>query len=84
MGLLVPGFSFFGGLAYFSPDLRVNATPAAPPATAHPSIKESTKGAGAEGAGPPLWRWPKATSFMDGCVVAAGAADVAETKSGEK
>ena len=44
MGLLVPNLSFFAGLVYFSPNLRVYATPAAPPATAHPSIKESTKG----------------------------------------
>ena len=44
MGLLVPDFSFFAGLAYFSPDLRVYATSAAPPATTHPSIKEAAFG----------------------------------------
>ena len=76
MGLVVPDLSFFAGLANFLPDLRVFATSAAPPATTHPSIKESTKGGGRR-------RWPP--SFVDGCAVAGGAADVAETrKSGEK
>ena len=45
---------------------------AAPPATAHPSIKESTKGGRRQRRRLPLWRWPKATSFMDGCAVAGG------------
>ena len=47
-GPRVLGPLFFAGLAYFSPDLRVFATSAAPPATTHPSIKEVAFG-------PPLW-----------------------------
>ena len=79
MGPEVPDFYFFAGLAYFSPDLRVSATSAAPPATAHPSIKEAAFGRTSEGGRPPLW------IPLEGCVVAGGAADVAETrKSGEK
>ena len=73
MGLLVPDFSFFAGLAYFSPDLRVYATSAAPPATAHPSIKEAAFGRLHKGGRPP----PFVDSFMDGCVVAGGAEDMA-------
>ena len=38
-----PWAHIFVGLAYFSPDLRVSATSAAPPATAHPSIKEAAE-----------------------------------------
>ena len=82
MGLLVPDFSFFAGLAYFSPDLCVSATSAAPPATTHPSIKEaalraaSTKGGGRLRRPPPF-----VDSFMDGCVVAVQVEDFGLPKS---
>ena len=49
-----PGRLLFAGLAYFSPDLRVSAVSAAPPATPHPSIKESTKGGGRRRRPPPF------------------------------
>ena len=39
-------YLFCTGLAYVLPSLRVSAASAAPPATTHPSIKESTKGGG--------------------------------------
>ena len=44
MGLLVPDFSFFAGLAYFSPDLCVYATSAAPPSHCTPIHKGIHKG----------------------------------------
>ena len=62
--------------------------PCASPASPHPSIKEAAAfggrlhkgGAAAFGGRPPF-----VDSFMNGCAVAGGAADVAETrKSGEK
>ena len=54
------------------------ASPASPTPT-HPSIKDSTKGGRRPKAGgPPLWRRPKAASFMDGCVGVWGAGEAAD------
>ena len=85
MGSKVSYFYFFAGLAYFSPDLRVYATSAAPPSHRTPIHKGIHKGGRREAPPPFVEAARSAASFMDGCVVAGGAADVAEThKSGEK
>ena len=85
MGLVVPDLSFFAGLAYFSPDLRVFATSAAPPATTHPSIKQVAFGHLHKGRPAPSTPAPLC-GFLYGWVWGGwGAADAAETrKSGEK